>query len=104
MFEESHKSAALLERASAGDAAAWGALLVKHQVRLQRMVAFRLDSRLRRRVDASDVVQEGFPRGGDPRWGLLPHPADPCFPVAARHRAQQAFGGPPPPPGYRDAR
>jgi RNA polymerase sigma-70 factor (ECF subfamily) len=50
----------LLDRAAAGDGAAWGALLMAHQERLVRMVAFRMDPRLRRRIDAADVVQEAF--------------------------------------------
>jgi RNA polymerase sigma-70 factor (ECF subfamily) len=49
-----------LRRAAAGDAAAWGSLLIAHELRLTRMVAFRLDSRLHGRVDAADVVQEAF--------------------------------------------
>jgi RNA polymerase sigma-70 factor (ECF subfamily) len=51
---------ALLVRAAAGDGAAWGHLLTAHQERLVRMVAFRMDPRLRGRVDAADVVQEAF--------------------------------------------
>jgi RNA polymerase sigma-70 factor (ECF subfamily) len=48
----------LLDRAAAGDAAARGALLVRHRDRLRRMVAVRLDPRLAARVDPSDVVQD----------------------------------------------
>jgi RNA polymerase sigma-70 factor (ECF subfamily) len=47
-------------RAAAGDAEAWGSLLMLNQDRLRRMVAFRMDPRLRGRVDAADVVQEVF--------------------------------------------
>jgi RNA polymerase sigma-70 factor (ECF subfamily) len=50
----------LLDRAAGGDAQAWGALLARHQGRLERLAAFRLDPRLRGRVDAADVVQEVF--------------------------------------------
>ena len=50
----------LLQRAVGGDAAAWGALLTEHEARLCRMVAFRLDPRLRGRIDAADVVQEAY--------------------------------------------
>lgn len=50
----------LLAEAAAGDAEAWGALLAAHQERLTRMVAFRMDPRLRGRIDAADVVQEAF--------------------------------------------
>ncbi len=50
----------LFQRAAAGDAEAWGALLTVHAVRLCRMVACRLDPRLRGRVDAADVVQDAY--------------------------------------------
>ena len=72
----------LLQRAAAGDAQAWGALLTEHEARLCRMVAFRLDPRLSGRVDAADVVQEAYVG-------------------AAAQRADyfaRAPAGPPPPP------
>jgi RNA polymerase sigma-70 factor (ECF subfamily) len=47
-----------LRRAAGGDPAAWGELLDPHRTRLRRMVALRLDKRLRGRVDPSDVIQE----------------------------------------------
>jgi RNA polymerase sigma-70 factor (ECF subfamily) len=50
----------LLARAAAGDSNAWGDAVTQHRDRLVRMVAFRLDPRLRGRIDAADVVQEGF--------------------------------------------
>jgi RNA polymerase sigma-70 factor (ECF subfamily) len=60
MAEEPPGAEALLSRAAAGDGAAWGALLTAHQERLWRMVAFRMDPRLRGRVDAADVIQDAF--------------------------------------------
>jgi RNA polymerase sigma-70 factor, ECF subfamily len=50
----------LVERARAGDSAAAGEALVRHRTRLRRMVEARLDRRVRGRVDASDVLQDGF--------------------------------------------
>src|SRR5262249_27985198 len=47
-------------RAAAGDRAAVAELLERYRARLRRMVAIRLDPRLRGRVDASDVIQEGY--------------------------------------------
>ncbi|MHB1560172.1 MAG: sigma-70 family RNA polymerase sigma factor [Isosphaeraceae bacterium] len=38
----------------------WGRLLSEHRDKLRRMVALRLDPRLRGRVDPSDVIQEAF--------------------------------------------
>jgi RNA polymerase sigma-70 factor (ECF subfamily) len=75
MAELAPETGALLERAAAGDSAAWGGLLAAHQTKLARMVAFRMDPRLRGRVDATDVVQEAFVE-------------------ASAHRADY-FGGPP---------
>jgi RNA polymerase sigma-70 factor (ECF subfamily) len=60
MDDDPSGTEALLRRAAAGDGAAWGALLTVHEQRLVRMVAFRMDPRLRGRVDAADVVQEAF--------------------------------------------
>jgi RNA polymerase sigma-70 factor (ECF subfamily) len=42
------------------DQAAWGQFLASHRDRLRRMVALRLDERLRSRIDPSDVIQEAF--------------------------------------------
>jgi RNA polymerase sigma-70 factor (ECF subfamily) len=49
-----------LQRAAAGDAASWQELVRRHHDRLRRMVSLRLDSRLRGRVDPSDVLQEVY--------------------------------------------
>src|SRR6187200_3441691 len=49
---------ALLRDASAGDRGARQQLLAHHRDRLRRMVAVRIDPRVRKRVDPSDVVQE----------------------------------------------
>src|SRR5262245_17215416 len=49
---------ALLRAAAAGDAAARERVLTRHRDRLHRMVALRMDPRLRPRVDPSDVVQD----------------------------------------------
>jgi RNA polymerase sigma-70 factor (ECF subfamily) len=38
----------------------WGQFLTTHRDRLKRMVAIRLDQRLRGRIDPSDVIQEAF--------------------------------------------
>jgi len=51
---------ARLERAAAGDQAAWAAILAPHRDRLRRMIALRLDHRLKGRIDPSDVLQEAF--------------------------------------------
>lgn len=60
MSEELPLVESLLDRAAAGDATAWGILLSLHQERLTRIVEFRMDRRLRGRLDAADVTQEAF--------------------------------------------
>jgi RNA polymerase sigma-70 factor (ECF subfamily) len=69
----------LLEEAADGNCAAWGALLEEHGDRLRRMVAFRLDTRLRGRVDAADVVQEAYLEAADHREAYFRLPAVPLF-------------------------
>jgi RNA polymerase sigma-70 factor (ECF subfamily) len=58
MSADSSETACLLRQASAGDKDSWGALLTRHEGRLRRMIAFRLDQRLQGRIDPSDVLQE----------------------------------------------
>ena len=48
----------LIDRASQGDSIAVGDLLTLHSQRLKRMLAVRLDPRIRARLDESDVLQE----------------------------------------------
>jgi RNA polymerase sigma-70 factor (ECF subfamily) len=67
MAEDSQETARLLQRAAAGCAEDWGALLARHQERLRRMVALRLDRRLQGRIDPSDVIQEAYLEA----WGRL---------------------------------
>jgi RNA polymerase sigma-70 factor (ECF subfamily) len=43
-----------------GSGADWGIFLSSYRDRLRRMVALRLDHRLRGRIDPSDVIQEAF--------------------------------------------
>src|SRR5262245_33160434 len=50
----------LLRRAQAGDQAALGALFAHYRDRLRKMVRLRLDRRLHRRLDPSDVLQEVY--------------------------------------------
>jgi len=50
----------LLEQFRAGDRQALAELFQRHRDRLRRMVALRMDPRLHGRIDASDVLQDGF--------------------------------------------
>jgi RNA polymerase sigma-70 factor (ECF subfamily) len=48
----------LVKRAASGDPESWEALFRRYRVRLRRVIGFRLDPRLRGRIDSSDVLQE----------------------------------------------
>src|SRR5688500_18266871 len=73
------EAALLLDRAAGGDAGAWGELLVRHQERLRCVADFRLDPRLRGRVDAADVVQEAFAAATARRAEFFAQSAQPLF-------------------------
>lgn len=60
MSEEAPNLESLLARAAAGDATAWGSLLASQEERLTQIAQFRMDPRLRGRIDAADVMQETF--------------------------------------------
>lgn len=79
MADEPANTEVLLALAANGDGDAWGTLLTAHQERLTRMVAFRMDPRLRGRVDAADVVQEAFVEASAHREAYLRTPTAPVF-------------------------
>lgn len=79
MSDESPTIDELLARAAAGDPAAWGTLLTVHQERLARIVAFRMDPRLRGRIDAADVVQDAFVEASAHREAYFLAPTPPLF-------------------------
>jgi RNA polymerase sigma-70 factor (ECF subfamily) len=58
MPSASSDTAALLARASRGDKQARDRLLAMHRDRIKRMIAVRMDHRLLKRVDPSDIVQD----------------------------------------------
>jgi RNA polymerase sigma-70 factor (ECF subfamily) len=60
MPPQSDPSEPLIHRASAGDGEALNQLLQYNRKRLRHMVAIQLDSRLKARVDPSDIVQEAM--------------------------------------------
>jgi RNA polymerase sigma-70 factor (ECF subfamily) len=77
--ENSSGSDRLLRRAAAGDKESWGALLTRHEERLRRMVAFRLDQRLQGRIDPGDVIQEAYQEASENMAQYLSQPAMPFF-------------------------
>jgi RNA polymerase sigma-70 factor, ECF subfamily len=58
IWPDGEQTAELLVEAQQGDSAAVDALLDRHRESLRRMVNLRLDDRIKRRVDVSDVVQD----------------------------------------------
>jgi RNA polymerase sigma-70 factor (ECF subfamily) len=68
-----------LQKAAAGDNAAWAALLADHHNRLRRMVALRLDHRLAGRVDPSDVLQDAYLEAVEQLPDYLRDPKLPLF-------------------------
>src|SRR5262245_60411064 len=58
MSDEDAATEAVLSRAAQGDAGARDELLAQYRQRLKQMIAIRMDPRLSRRLDASDVIQE----------------------------------------------
>jgi RNA polymerase sigma-70 factor, ECF subfamily len=60
MKDPSSETVRLLERLRGGERQALVDLYQQHRERLRRMVEVRMDSRLQGRVDASDVLQDGF--------------------------------------------
>jgi RNA polymerase sigma-70 factor, ECF subfamily len=79
MSDELPHADLLLGRAAGGDAVAWGALLTYHQHRLTQIVEFRMDPRLRGRVDAADVMQEAFIAATTRQAEFFGQPSRPLF-------------------------
>jgi RNA polymerase sigma-70 factor (ECF subfamily) len=79
MIAGEQPEAALLFNAASGDAEAWGALLALHQVRLLEIVTFRIDPRLRARIDATDVMQETFIAATERRAEFFQQSEQPLF-------------------------
>ena len=69
----------LLERLRAGDRQALAELFQRHRDRLRRMVELRIDARLQGRIDASDVLQDGFLDLANRVEGYLSDPRLPVF-------------------------
>jgi RNA polymerase sigma-70 factor (ECF subfamily) len=77
MWPTSAETQELLDQARAGQAAAVEQVLDRHRFALRRMVELRMDARLRRRVDASDIVQEALVEANRRLAAYLAEPALP---------------------------
>jgi RNA polymerase sigma-70 factor (ECF subfamily) len=79
MPDDSSETVRLLQSAAAGDQENWGGLLRRHEARLRRVVAFRLDPRLQGRIDVSDVMQEVYLAAAKSLPDYLREPGQPFF-------------------------
>jgi RNA polymerase sigma-70 factor, ECF subfamily len=79
MPEETGENDELLRLAAAGDGGSWEALVDRSRNRLRRMVAFRLDQRLKGRVDPSDVLQDAYIEAWRDLGNYLERPEIPFF-------------------------
>src|SRR3954471_6664865 len=87
MWPESTKTHELLAQAKAGDGAAVEQLLERHREPVRRMIDLRMDQLVRRRVDASDIVQEVLIEANRRLEEYLKNPTMP-FHLWLRHMAQ----------------
>src|SRR6516225_7326653 len=69
----------LVERLRVGDRGALAELFQRHRDRLRRMVELRMDARLQGKIDASDVLQDGFLDGAKRVESYLSDPRLPVF-------------------------
>ena len=79
MPERTGEDDELLRLAAAGDGESWQALVGQSRDRLRRVVAFRLDPRLRGRVDPSDVLQDAYLEAWRDLGSYLDRPEIPFF-------------------------
>jgi RNA polymerase sigma-70 factor (ECF subfamily) len=79
MIENSSETGRLVRRAADGDKNSWGALLTRHDDRLRRMLALRLDQRLQGRIDEADVLQEVYLEASRCLTDYLREPKMPFF-------------------------
>ena len=79
MDYRSADTAQLWEQVCGGDKAALNELFTRHRPRLRLMVEMRLDTRLRSRLDASDVIQDAFVEVMERIESYLTDPKIPLF-------------------------
>jgi RNA polymerase sigma-70 factor, ECF subfamily len=87
MWPEQHNTEQLLDAARQGDSQAVNQLLTRHRDALRRLVGMRLDRKIQRRVDVSDIVQEVMIDAGRRLEDYLANPVMP-FHLWLRHMAR----------------
>ena len=75
MCDNSSETNRLLRGIAEGNLAYLGDLLKRHEGKLRRMVAFRLDQRLQGRIDPLDVIQEAFLEASEHRAEYFKNPS-----------------------------
>jgi RNA polymerase sigma-70 factor (ECF subfamily) len=79
MSENSSETNRLLQSVADGDQESWGTLLIRHEERLRRMVAYRMDPRLQGRIDPLDVIQDAYLEATEHRAEYVRQPEKPFF-------------------------
>ncbi len=87
MWPETDKTAELLDLARGGDESAVNQLIERHRNALRHLVRMRLDKKIQRRVDVSDVVQDVLIEANRRLQSYLENPAMP-FHLWIRHIAR----------------
>ena len=77
--DNSAETCRLLRCVADGDQESWGILLTRHEERLRRMVAYRMDRRLQGRIDAQDIIQDAYLEASEHQETFLRQPARPFF-------------------------
>jgi RNA polymerase sigma-70 factor (ECF subfamily) len=77
--DNSNETERLLRSAAHGDQESWGTLLTRHEERLRRMVAYRMDQRIQGRIDPQDVIQEAYLEASEHRAEFMRQPARSFF-------------------------
>src|SRR5215510_9247416 len=77
MWLETEKTQGLLAYAKGGDADAVNRLMERHRDSLRRMVQLRLDQRIQKRIDVSDIVQDVLVEANRRLQDYLAQPAMP---------------------------
>ena len=77
--DNSAETCRLLRCVADGDHESWGLLLTRHEERLRRMVAYRMDRRLQGRIDPQDIIQDAYLAASAHREEFLRQPARPFF-------------------------
>jgi RNA polymerase sigma-70 factor, ECF subfamily len=77
MSAQTDSTVDLVRRAAAGETRGWSNLVGRYRTQLQRMVAVRLDRRIQRRLNASDVVQEACLEAAEHLAGYVRDPRMP---------------------------